>query len=109
MSQPHSKEAEHLFEAILSLKTVDECYLFFEDICTIKELQDLMQRFQVACQLDAGKNYNQVSSDTGVSSATISRVNKCLLYGGGGYKTAIDRLKKAGVLPYESGISNSEV
>lgn len=108
MSQPHSKEADLLFEAILSLKTIDECYLFFEDICTIKELQDLTQRFQVACQLDAGKNYNQVSTDTGVSSATISRVNKCLLYGGGGYRTAIERLKKAGVLSNESGNSDSE-
>ena len=108
MSPLNSKDADHLFKAILSLKTIDECYLFFEDICTIKELQDLSQRFQVACQLDAGKNYNQVSADTGASSATISRVNKCLLYGGGGYKTAITRLKNPEVLSNESGNSNSE-
>lgn len=87
-----------LFEAILLLETVEECALFFEDICTIKELQAMTQRFQVACQLDAGKNYNEVYADTGVSSATICRVNKCLQYGDGGYRTALDRLKKAGKL-----------
>ena len=108
MDHPHSKEAKLLFEAILSLESIEECQHFFEDICTIKELQDLTQRFQVACQLDAGKNYNQVSTDTGVSSATISRVNKCLLYGSGGYRTTLQRLKKAGKLPNESGNSNSE-
>lgn len=108
MSPLNSKDADHLFKAILSLKTLDECYLFFEDICTIKELQDLTQRFQVACQLDTGKNYNQVSADTGASSATISRVNKCLLYGGGGYRTVLDRLKEAEVLSNESGNSNSK-
>jgi len=68
----HSEEIEQLFEAILKLEDVEECYKFFEDLCTIKEIQSLSQRFQVACQLDAGKNYNQVSADTGVSSATIS-------------------------------------
>lgn len=91
-----SKEADLLFDAMLSLKTVEEFYHFFEDICTIKEQDAMVQRFQVACQLDAGKNYNAVSEDTGVSSATISRVNKCLLYGSGGYRTALERLKKAG-------------
>lgn len=85
-----------LFEAILSLESPEECYRFFEDICTIKELQAMSQRFQVACQLDAGRNYNEVCDDTGASSATISRVNKCLLYGSGGYRTALERLKKAG-------------
>ena len=106
MSPLNSKDADQLFKAILSLKTIDECYLFFEDICTIKELQDLTQRFQVACQLDTGRNYNQVSADTGASSATISRVNKCLLYGGGGYKTVIDRIKKGEELFDESGNSD---
>ena len=70
--------------------------MFFEDICTIKEVQAMSQRLQVAGQLDAGKNYAEVYEDTGVSSATISRVNKCLVYGNGGYRMVLDRLKKAG-------------
>ena len=93
MNQMRSMETDILFEAILSLQSVEECYAFFEDICTIKEQQAMAQRFQVACQLDAGKNYNEVYEDTGVSSATICRVNKCLHYGEGGYRTAIEKLK----------------
>ena len=89
-----SEEKKLLFEAILSLQSVEECQLFFDDLCTIKELQSLTQRLQVAIQLDEGKNYNAVSEDTGVSSATICRVNKCLLYGDGGYRLVLDRLKK---------------
>ena len=85
------------FEAILALKTEEDCKMFFEDICTIKEMQSLFQRFRVACLLDAGKNYVEVSETTGASSATISRVNRCLNYGGG-YRTALDRLKEAGKL-----------
>ena len=80
------------YEAVLSLKTVEECQLFFEDISTIKELQALTQRLQVAKQLSEGGNYQEVCRDTGVSSATICRVNKCLNYGDGGYKTVLDRL-----------------
>lgn len=98
MKSMHNHETDLLFEAILSLQSVDDCYLFFEDICTIKELQAITQRFQVACQLDAERNYLEVSEDTGASSATISRVNKCLMYGSGGYRTALDRLKKMGKL-----------
>ena len=102
MSKLQSKEADLLFEAILSLRDTQECYCFFEDICTIKELQSLIQRFQVACQLDAGKNYMEVYESTGVSSATISRVNKCLVYGNGGYRMALDRMNEAGRIEYES-------
>ena len=91
-----SQDLDYLFEAILTLQSVDECYLFFEDVCTIKELQSMAQRMQVAKQLNANKNYLQVYEDTGVSSATISRVNKCLQYGAGGYKIALDRLSDAG-------------
>ncbi|MBE6917396.1 MAG: TrpR-like protein YerC/YecD [Ruminococcaceae bacterium] len=87
-----SNDLDYLFEAILTMKSVDECYRFFEDICTIKELQSMAQRMQVAKQLNDNKNYVQVIEDTGVSSATISRVNKCLQYGNGGYKLALDRL-----------------
>ena len=84
------------FEAVLSLRTPEECGKFFEDVCTIKELQAMVQRFQVACQLDEGRNYVEVCEATGASSATISRVNKCLHYGSGGYRLALQRLKKAG-------------
>mgnify|MGYP003298386698 CR=1 FL=1 len=85
------------YEAVLSLKTVEECQLFFEDVSTIKELQSMFQRFRVACLLDSGSNYIEVSETTGASSATISRVNRCLNYGGG-YRTALDYLKEAGKL-----------
>ncbi len=99
MNHPYSDDIQLLLKAMLTLNDAEELGGFLEDICTIKELQSFAQRFQVACQLDAGKNYNQVSADTGASSATISRVNKCLLYGKGGYNTALLRLKKAGELP----------
>ena len=88
---------EELYEAILSLETVEQCRSFFEDISTIKELQAMSQRFRVAKLLDQGRNYIEVSEATGASSATISRVNRCLNYGGG-YRTALDNLKKAGKL-----------
>lgn len=93
MSKIRNEEIDHLFQAILTLKDVDECYLFFEDACTIKELNEIAQRFDVACRLDEGGNYQEVNKETGASTATICRVNKCLNYGGGGYRTVIDRLK----------------
>ena len=86
------------FEAILSLQTLEDCRLFFEDVATIKELQAMSQRFRVACLLDSGENYIAVSESTGASSATISRVNRCLNYGGG-YRMVLDRLKDAGIDP----------
>ena len=92
----HNKELNSLYQAILSLKTADECHKFFEDICTIKEVQAMSQRLQVAMLLEDGKNYVEVSDETGASSATICRVNKCLMYGSGGYKIALDRMDKAG-------------
>ena len=90
----HSKSIDRLFETILNLKTVDECYSYFEDICTIKELQDMAQRLDTAILLDEGVNYQTISSEVGVSTATIGRVSKCLKYGSGGYRNAIDGLKK---------------
>ena len=81
------------FQAVMSLKNQEECRVFFEDICTIKELQSLYQRFRVACLLDAGSNYLEVSDTTGASSATISRVNRCLKYGSDGYNKALDNLE----------------
>lgn len=93
----HPGEQE-FYEAVLSLQTIEDCRQFFEDISTIKELQAMSQRFRVACLLDSGSNYIEVSEATGASSATISRVNRCLNYGGG-YRAALENLKKAGKLP----------
>ena len=88
--------AEVFYNAVLSLKTPEECQAFFLDICTIKELQDLTQRLQVAVLLSEGRNYQEISRQTSVSSATISRVNRCLLYGDGGYRTVLERMEKGG-------------
>ena len=94
MSNLRNAEADQLFEAILSLQTVEECYRFFEDACTIKEVQEIAQRFHVAQALSAGKNYQEVNKETGASTATICRVNKCLNYGNGGYRTVLERMQK---------------
>lgn len=92
MKPLHNPDVDALFEAILSLKNPDECYAFFEDACTIKEILDISQRLKAARMLAAGAGYADISRETGMSTATISRVNKCLEYGGGGYKTVISRL-----------------
>ena len=89
----HSRQ-DLFYEAVLALNTAEECRRFFADLCTIKELQAMNQRFQVACLLDEGKNYMEVCDATGASSATISRVNKCLTYGAGGYRQVLDRLRE---------------
>ncbi len=83
---------ENLFEAILTLKTVDDCYAFFQDLCTVTELRAMSQRFHVAYLLEKDVIYNEIAAKTGASTATISRVNKCLMYGEDGYKMAIARL-----------------
>ncbi len=88
------EEMDILFKGILKLKTVDECYDFFEDLCTISELHAMAQRFQVARMLDEGKIYSDIVRDTGASTATISRVNKCLMYGSDGYRKLLDRLRE---------------
>ena len=87
-----SDAVEKLFDAILSLENKEECYAFFEDLLTVKEMQDMAQRMEVAMLLDKGMNYQQISKDVGVSTATISRVNKCLSYGSGGYRCVLNRL-----------------
>lgn len=81
-----------LYEAILSLKTVDECIDFLEDLCTMSELTAMEQRYQVAKALHDGKIYNEILAETGASSATISRVNRSLQYGKGGYDLVFSRL-----------------
>lgn len=85
---------DKLFEAILLLKNTDECYNFFEDICTISEIKALAQRLEVAKMLKTGKTYTEISDKTGASTATISRVNRCLNYGADGYRMILDRLNK---------------
>ena len=83
-----------LFEAILSLKDVEECRAFFQDLCTVAELKAMAQRLEVAQLLDQGLIYNDILQRTGASSATISRVNRALQYGADGYKTVLPRLGK---------------
>lgn len=86
-------EADDLFKAILSLNDIDECYAFFEDLCTIKEIKSMTQRFAVAKMLRKKRVYNEIVEKTGASTATISRVNRSLLYGNDGYDMVLDRLK----------------
>ena len=94
-------QTDLLFSAVLSLKNTDECYAFFEDISTIAELKSLAQRFQVALMLRRGHTYTEICDATGVSTATISRVNRCLEYGADGYRLVLDRLETAGLLPQQ--------
>ena len=94
MSKMHTKEVDELFQAILSLKSVEECYKFFEDACTIKEVLEIAQRLKAARMLRDGVNYAEITKETGMSTATISRVNRCLEYGDGGYSMVLDRLAK---------------
>ena len=94
MQNKYSAFTDKLFEAILTLNSVEECYNFFEDICTIKEIQDMSQRLEVAQLLLENKSYIEISKETGASTATISRVNKCFTYGSGGYKAALARRQK---------------
>lgn len=92
MSGFHSEDMEKFYKAILSLKNENECAGFFEDICTVKELKDMAQRLGVAQMLRDGMSYQNVSAKIGASTATISRVNRCLMYGNGGYNTVLERL-----------------
>ena len=86
---------DRLFQTILNLETIDECYAYFEDICTIKELNDMSQRLDTAILLSEGLSYQKIAEQVAVSSATIGRVSKCLNYGSGGYQKAITRLSES--------------
>ena len=88
------KEIDQLFEAVLTLETLEDCYRFFDDLCTVGEIQSLAQRLEVARMLRQGHTYNKIESETGASTATISRVKRCLNYGNDGYQLALDRLNK---------------
>ena len=89
----HTEAVDSLFEAILSLKNKEECYTFFEDVCTINELLSLSQRFEVAKMLRQKKTYLEISEKTGASTATISRVNRALTYGNDGYEMVFQRME----------------
>ncbi len=94
MDKLHTPDVDYLFKAILCLESVEECYKFFEDACTVKEILDISQRLKAARMLMNKENYVVVSKTTGMSTATISRVNKCLEYGGGGYRDILEKLEK---------------
>ena len=91
----YEENTKELFEAILRLETVEECQSFFNDLCTVKELKEMSQRFEVARLLNQGLVYSDIASKTGASTTTISRVNRSLMYGENGYKTAIERMNKS--------------
>ena len=93
-----------LFEAILSLETVEDCYHFFEDLCTIKELDDMAKRMWGAMMLADNKVYTEITEATGLSTATISRINRCLKYGQDGYSSVIEKLKEKNI----SGVGGEE-
>lgn len=90
----HTDSVEALFDAILTLKTKEDCYKLFEDVCTIKELLAMAQRFEVASLLTQKMTYLDIAAKTGASTATISRVNRSLEYGADGYRMVFDRLEK---------------
>ena len=89
-----NQENDELFDAILSLTSQEECYRFFTDICTINELHAISQHFQVAKLLSQDHTYNEIEKQTNASTATISRINKCLVYGADGYKIALERMRE---------------
>lgn len=88
------KELDQLFLSILSLKDLEECYRFFDDLCTINEIQSLARCLEVARMLREGNTYHKIESETGASTATISRVKRCLNYGNDAYEMALDRVNK---------------
>ena len=89
-----TEAVDHLFQAILALKDLNECYTFFEDVCTVNELLSISQRYEVAKMLREGKTYLDISNATGASTATISRVNRSLNYGNDGYDMVLERVLK---------------
>ena len=96
MAHAVSEEYRKLCRAFLTLRTEEEVGALLEDLCTIKEAEDMGQRLHAAALLDEGANYKHISETIGISTATISRVSRCLHYGSGGYRTVLDRLKGEG-------------
>lgn len=92
-SKIKDEKLDFLFQAILTLETVEDCYSFFEDLCTVSELQEMSRRMQAARMLRSNAVYADIAAQTGLSTATISRVNRCLKYGSDGYTKALDNLE----------------
>ena len=88
------EKSDSLDKAILKLETEEECYNFFQDLCTIPELRSMEQRYEVATLLNNGLIYNDILERTGASSATISRVNRSLIYGAGGYESVLEKMRE---------------
>jgi len=89
-----SEAVDRLFQTFLNLETLEECYAYFEDICTVKEILDMAQRLETAILLSEGNSYQKIMEMVEISTATIGRVSKCLIYGTGGYRMAIEKLKE---------------
>lgn len=94
MADIHAASKQKLFQAVLNLNTLEECERFFDDLCTIREVLDMAQRLEAAVLLDRKVSYQTIAKQVGISTATIGRVSKCLNYGAGGYRLALDRLQK---------------
>lgn len=97
MAEKNSRKNETidaLFDAILSLETREECYQFFEDLCTVKEISDMAQRLEAAKLLLNGRTYDQIVREVEISTATISRINRCIQYGTGGYRQTIEKVRE---------------
>ena len=94
MSLRHDPQTDALFESILKLSSIEECYAYFEDLCTVKEVRDMGQRLQVAILMRGGSSYIAAQQATGASSATIGRVKRCLDYGAGGYEIILERMEE---------------
>ena len=110
-SPRRNTDTDNLFKAVLSLETIEDCYEFFEDLCTVKELADMTQRVRAAHMLLEGKTYEQIVKQVEISTATISRINRCIQYGSGGYEKILERSKnkkyrkKAHLVQYVNGES----
>ena len=94
-SKLKNADTDFLFDCVLSLKTREECYDFFEDLCTVKEISDMAQRLQAAKLLLDGATYEQIVKAVEISTATISRINRCIQYGSGGYRDTIEKVQKS--------------
>lgn len=95
----HSEAMDHLFRAVLTLRTTEECYQFFEDLCTVNEMLSFSQRFEVATMLREKRTYLEIADQTGASTATISRVNRSLNFGSDGFELAFERLNSRNAAP----------
>lgn len=102
------RTVDQLFESMLQLRSVEECYRFFDDLCTVGEVHSLAQRLEVARMLRASLTYSHIKQATGASTATISRVKRCLHYGADGYNLVLDRLEDAGPGNPEGGAPSDE-